>query len=213
MKHPQHIVAIPADLVSNRVNGWSVTDIKGTDLIIGCRHHLEDNEAYRQVIPVTVLVKGKSIWCYYRGNSGGEARLYGKLACALGGHWDLKDLSVNSDSVIDYDNSINNAALRELSEEITITGEVMRAHAYKKLLAVDDTPVDRVHVAVITFFFMSEDSTVTPKEDDLIEEGWIDINECAINYDNRETWTDYIFDALDELHVSDLINEGKIKNV
>lgn len=204
---PQHIVAMPSSLLEHRVKGWCDYTIKGTDLVIACREHLETNPAYRQVLPITAFVKNVggnnsdaewAVFCYLRGNGGGEARLHGKVATAVGGHWDLADIIFDNKSVIHYDASIVKGVEREMEEEVLVTSNYKQVVTYPKLLCADDVAVDRVHVAQITFVILDADATIETREpDQLTPLGFFTSQEVYQQFNQTETWTDYIFDVVD----------------
>lgn len=193
MKHPQHIVAFPAHLVNDRVNGWSDYQPKGTDLVMACREHLEKDYSYRQLLPVFILVQNRKIWCYTRGRNGGEAKLHGKVAAAIGGHWDLADIVINPDSTIDFESSIQVAGDREVREEIGLNDfDILKVTVIDRLYASDANPVDRLHACIVTVYELNPDAVVSAKEADLEPIGFMsqgDITWGVTGGRDIEDWT------------------------
>lgn len=207
-QHPQHIVAFPAHLVDDRVDGWSDYKPLSTDLIFACRGHLESNTNYRQLMPVFILVQNRKIWCYVRGKASGEAKLHGKIAAAVGGHWDLADIVINPDSTIDYEKSIRIAGDREVREEIGLSdSDILKITTLPRLYASDANPVDRLHACVVTVYELQPDVIVEAKEAALEPIGFMDIHDLreliAKTDQVVEDWTRMAYNVCRELKLID----------
>ena len=98
MKHQEHIVCIKSDRVINLGNGTATYDLSLGDLMLGQRERLENDEDFRQVLPISVFIHQGSVWAYERTKKGGETRLHNKIAIAVGGHWDISCLLYTSDA-------------------------------------------------------------------------------------------------------------------
>lgn len=194
MEHQQHIVCVKASHFVSRVNGLVDYTLKSDHLILGRRALLEHDPEYRQILPHSVLTHKGKVWAYRRTKSGGEARLHGKVSVTVGGHWDLDDL-VTTDSVIDLGASLENAAQRELSEEIDIQSSILTRIQMEKCICADDTPVDRLHLAIV--YFMELDGTdVFSKEDQLDALGFFKPEELLAGDYELETWARIICERL-----------------
>lgn len=190
VKHPQSIICIPAARVSHKKDGFVDYKLNPADLMIGQRNALETDEMFRQVLPIAVFLYQGKIWAYRRTVKGGENRLHGKLACAVGGHWDLEDI-VHTDSVIDVEASMKIALSREVSEELNLTASAVNQHIMTKMICADDTPVDRVHIAAVTLFDLDGDG-ISSAEDQLDTVGFLSPEELLSGEHNCEVWTTLI---------------------
>jgi predicted NUDIX family phosphoesterase len=192
------IVAVEATHFENRQNGISDYALKADDLIIALRSNLENDPRFRQVLPNFVLTYKGKVWAYRRTPKGGEPDLHNKVAVSVGGHWDIDDL-VTVNSTIDLDASLKNGAERELSEEIKMISQITNTRVYDKVIVADDTPVDRKHVAVVTFLELDGDK-VESAEDKLDAIGFLDPSELLNNPDTYklETWARMICEMLVE---------------
>lgn len=196
MKHQEHIVAVPAGLAANAVNGLVKVEIENKDIIIAQRAMLETNELYRQLLPIAVLQNDGKIWAYRRTPKGGEKRLHGKIAVAVGGHWDMEDVEFEKSwSVINLEASMQAASKREMEEEIKMVSKVTKITEHPLKIAASETEVDRVHMAV-PFFFELDGQDISPKEDQLESVGWFTPKELLESDMELETWTVKICEIL-----------------
>jgi predicted NUDIX family phosphoesterase len=192
------IVAVEATHFDNRKNGISDYSLKADDLVIALRSNLENDPRFRQVLPNFVLTHKGKVWAYRRTPKGGEPDLHNKVAVSVGGHWDLDDL-VTVDSTIDLVASLKKGAERELAEEINMFSQITDTRVYDKVIVADDTPVDRKHVAVVTFLELDGEQ-VESAEDELDALGFLEPSELLSNPDtyNLETWARMICELLIE---------------
>jgi len=190
VKHPQSIVCIPAARVSHKKDGFVDYVLNPADLMIGQRNALESDEAFRQVLPIAVFMYQGKIWTYRRTVTGGESRLHGKFAVAVGGHFDVSDV-IHNDSVIDIDASMKKAFAREIDEELNLKSNVVKSHTMTKMICADDTAVDRVHIAAVTLFELDGDD-ISSAEDQLDTVGFISPEELLSGEYDCEVWTTLI---------------------
>jgi predicted NUDIX family phosphoesterase len=141
---------LPPELGTTGFHPWdcegALESFQLAGLWIGPRRVLEEQPAFRQIIPYVVLRVGDKIVKYTRTPAGGEARLHGKTSIGLGGHIDLSDIVSVGDHV-DLAATINNASERELLEEL---GKVeVEARDWIGVLIDNDSDVGRVHVGLV----------------------------------------------------------------
>ncbi len=194
MKHPQHIIGVKSSLFDHRENGFSDYEIQGGDIIIAQREMLENDANFRQILPVCVFVNNGKVWAYQRTEASGEKNLHGKIAVAVGGHWDLEDI-VSNDSVIDLPASFEKAMSREIEEEVTLTSNIAKIEKLEKFICADDTFVDRHHVAVIHICELDGEG-ISANEEQLKELGFIAPQELLDGDYNNEVWTRMICEIL-----------------
>jgi predicted NUDIX family phosphoesterase len=190
-KHQEHIVCITSDKVAHRANGYVDYTPKREDVMLGQRAVLEKDDRFRQLLAIAVLVHEGKVWAYRRAPSSGESRLVGKVAIAVGGHFDAEDVIFNK-SLVDIEKSIEIALRRELDEEVDIQGNITNHTIHPKALCADDTPVDRLHMAIINFFEV-DSPNVMSKETQLETIGFLSPEELLDNNDYElESWAKYI---------------------
>ena len=99
----------------------------------------ETNFGFRQVIPYSIVMnyRNKKILTYLKNKDSNEDRLHGFWSIGVGGHVEPFDGTGW--------NAVENAMKREMNEEIGITPQKTVGEIYIRL---DDTEVDRVHLAV-----------------------------------------------------------------
>lgn len=199
-KHQQHIIAIPASKISHDGEGRALIEghIGGEDVIIAQRAMLEENEAYRQIIPYTVLRKGDRYAAYRRTPKGGEDRLHGQVSIGFGGHVDLVDVVFDSEtSIVDLKRTIDEGSRRELEEEL-VMGEGVRITNFTELdkkIVSNANPVDRVHIGLVNIADIEGDETqVDSGEEQLEFLGFLTVEELK-GYDTLESWTQALVEA------------------
>lgn len=164
----ERVWCVPADLVHERrprdgfwrwsaetENDAFVAELNATGRFLG-RDRVETDEAWRQVIPYVLLRDPHGRYFVYRRlPASGEARLVDLHSLGVGGHINdealVAGLTVRGEGL--RPNLIADALHRELREELVLDhpadGE-LGTMALLGFLALSATPVDRVHVGVVT---------------------------------------------------------------
>jgi predicted NUDIX family phosphoesterase len=208
-KHPQFILAMAAGSLNTLPEGLSQVSMASfvqnanSDLIIRERAQLEQDEAYRQIIPYVCLAvadEEKTVFIPYRRNQGvGESRLAGKVSVGFGGHIDLADI-VHQDSVVDLFQTIGNAATRELGEELIFEGASSEEISMfdNGLLIDNSNEVGRVHVGVILTALLPKGMTVKANEEELEVLAPMTATELLESGLELEPWTKIVLEAVVE---------------
>lgn len=105
------------------------------------REAVETDETRRQVIPYLLLRADGRYFTYRRLAGGGEARLMHLRSIGVGGH-------INDEHEVD--DKLADGLARELREELDVPDGAVRRLILHGFLALDDTPVDRVHLGVVS---------------------------------------------------------------
>jgi predicted NUDIX family phosphoesterase len=129
----------------------SLSDIfEAQDLMIGSRLWLEEDEAFKQLIPYSVVTSGGKVLAYARTEKGGEGRLSGKVSIGLGGHVNVSDLH-HQNGVINIARTIRAAVHRELEEEITLPLDVDNPFdiKFEGFIYDSSNAVGRVHLGLL----------------------------------------------------------------
>jgi len=112
------------------------------------RGDCETDETKRQIIPYIIVLdedEGNklTVLTYKRGRQGNEERLHDLYTFGVGGHINTGDVVFNgSDTVM-------NAVFREIEEEIGLNSEDFSFISHIGWVALDSTPVDKVHLGKI----------------------------------------------------------------
>lgn len=193
-KHQEHIVCIKASAVKHREHGFVDYDLNLSDLMLGQRAMLENDDDFRQVLPISIFTHNGKVWAYERTSKGGESRLHNKIAVAVGGHWDMDDI-LTKDGVIDLEASLQKAMDRELEEEVKLTSSVIKSTRLKKMLCADDTEVDRVHMGMI-YMHELDGEGIESAEDQLKTVGFVSPQELLEGDYNIEVWARIVCEIL-----------------
>ncbi|MBI2301893.1 MAG: hypothetical protein HYU66_23565, partial [Armatimonadetes bacterium] len=144
------------------------------------REGVETDETWRQVIPYLVLADPSGAYFVYRRlPASGEARLVDLHSVGVGGHINDEHLTagLHWTSPAVRPNLLADGLQRELREELVlpvVPGGVgrLRLHGF---LALDETPVDRVHVGVVVLAGLTAEAAAgcgVRETDKLEAAGW-----------------------------------------
>ena len=128
------------------------------------------------------------MFCYKRGQSQGESRLHRLRSLGVGGHVSEED--AQGGRTLD---AYETALRRELDEEVFVgsAGRIRRVG----LINDDATPVGRVHLGVVHVYELQEPA-VTPREDGLVDAGFLPIETVRSLRQEFETWSQICIDSL-----------------
>jgi predicted NUDIX family phosphoesterase len=130
------------------------------------RGDAETDETRRQIIPYIIVINeyytneySFEVLTYKRGRKGGEERLHDLYTFGVGGH-------INPEDVIGKSDPITNALYREIKEEIGLDPDDFSQLNHVGWVALDRTPVDRVHLGKIYIISIKQDAInkIKPEE-------------------------------------------------
>ena len=156
------------------------------------RSQVETDPDFKQLIPYMIFCYTDSsgnihIFQYVRGKGMGESRLHQKRSIGVGGHIALEDQGQHSGDVY------REGMLRELHEEV-----VLRTTFTERCVGLindDSTEVGRVHLGIVHRLDVAEPNVVS-NESDLIESGFMPLDELRNCRDQMESWSAISLDAL-----------------
>lgn len=149
---------------------------------------VEDDPSLKQIIPYVIFRTDEAVFCYTRGKASGEARLRRLRSLGVGGH--VEEADADGRATLD---AYELALRRELDEEVEVSspGTLRRVG----LINDDSNPVGQVHLGVVHLFEL-EGPRVAPREDALVEAGFVPVADLAALRDQFETWSQICIDAL-----------------
>ena len=165
--------------LTNNKTGFIEFDKRVLDLIKTSgffvnRDDAENDESLKQIIPYCAVVNGNKILAVKRKNPG-EKRLANMLSIGIGGH--INPVDQGTDILF-------NAAMRELKEETSFTGNVLSQII--GFLSLDNTPVDRVHFGVVYRINLEGEVKVI---DEGLEGSFVEISEIRKLTQKMEGWS------------------------
>lgn len=160
------------------------------------RGAMEEDPTFKQLIPYVLLRHtdadgAVSVFCYQRGQNGGEARLRAKRSVGVGGH--ISTLDASHENAAADEGLYRRGLERELAEEIAI--DTPFKESMVGLINDDETPVGKVHLGVVHLFDVEQPS-VAPREDDLADARFMPIDEILADLDGYESWSQIAVRAL-----------------
>jgi len=124
-----------------------------------------------------------SVFQYVRGKGQGESRLHSKRSIGIGGHISTLDVSETQGAGMQ----------RELEEEVTIGSTYKEACV--GLINDDQNEVGKVHLGVVHVFDVDQPK-VTANESEIIESGFVPVQELLAGLEQCETWSQICLKAL-----------------
>jgi len=164
------------------------------------RDHAERNPELKQVIPYCVVERDGHILLLRRLQSGGEARLHGKLSIGVGGHINPEELEGTGQASAGRRPAdlLQAGSLREIHEELAVEGEIDVTSI--GILNDDSNPVGAVHVGLVQLVRVTGDVSI--REEDTLEGRFVELEELRSQLSegaNFETWSTILVERLDEL--------------
>jgi predicted NUDIX family phosphoesterase len=193
----QHIICIANKVVTKSLSGEgfiktseNIFDL--SQLWIGPRPHLEEDENFKQIIPYVILSHQGKIAVYQRTKKGGESRLHNLSSVGFGGHIDAFDLAYLPDGTIDLDKTIETSAHREIDEELNIAG--IGSKTQLGYIIDNSNPVGRVHIGVVEKWELTSPQ-IESNEAEINVLGLFNMAELKA-LENMENWSEYIIKGL-----------------
>lgn len=186
---PERVLVVARDLVVPDP-GWTGVRSDGVAEVLDtvARHgtflpraEMEDDPAWKQVIPYLVLRDGPRWFLMRRTKAGGDARLHDRWSIGIGGHLNPGD------------GDVEGGLRREWAEEIR--AGFVPAFRPVGLLNDDTTPVGRVHLGIV-FTADAAGRPVAIRETDKLEGSFEDGSAVRQVRERMETWSRLAFDAL-----------------
>ena len=156
------------------------------------RSEMETDPDFKQLIPyvifTTLAADGRLlVFQYTRGKGQGESRLHSKRSVGVGGHISIDDRTC--EDAVPYAEGMR----RELDEEVAI--DCPYTERCVGLINDDETPVGQVHLGVVHLVEL-ERPAIEPREADLLDSGFVPIEELLADLSRFETWSHYCLKAL-----------------
>ncbi len=203
MKYAESILVVPrvalaaAQLLSEKPGVLSTTPLlaQSVQQVIADyrqflpRGEMERNPEYKQIIPYMVFIHDRRLFVMQRSAAAGEQRLAGAYTIGIGGHVRESDYLHNEGDLAEW-------GRREFAEEIAYDGG-FSAITLVGLVNDDTNEVGRVHLGVA--FVLHADSNAITVRSELQSGVLMDRDQCAAVYDQMETWSKMVFDAIKPL--------------
>lgn len=177
----------------------SVLDIIATHKEFKPRSAMEEDPAYKQIIPYLIFKFEDRYFLMQRKSTSSEQRLKNKYSLGIGGHMRQDDMSNNA-TIFDW-------AKREFEEEINYTGNLTISTL--GVLNDDSNPVGQVHLGLV--LLLEGDSANITIRSELKSGQLITAHECLDFYQDLESWSQIIFDAILRNTLSDSIHYKQIR--
>ena len=156
------------------------------------RNEVEIDPQFKQLIPYMIFchtdsLGNISIFQYVRGKGMGESRLHQKRSIGIGGHIAAEDQEQHSADIY------REGMLRELREEVVL--HTIFTEQCVGLINDDTTEVGSVHLGIVHRLDVAEPKVVS-NEPDLIESGFMPLDELQKHREQMESWSAISLDAL-----------------
>jgi predicted NUDIX family phosphoesterase len=145
------------------------------------RREVEENPAWKQVIPYLALRDGERLFLMRRTRAGGDRRLHDRYSIGVGGHLNPGD------------EGLLGGLEREWREELV--ADFTPEFALVGLLNDDEDPVGAVHLGVV-FEADARGRPVGVRETHKLSGSFASLDEIRAVRDDLETWSSLLFDHL-----------------
>jgi len=147
------------------------------------RSELEEDPAFKQIIPYAIISNSESFYLFTRTSGQTERRLHNKLHLGVGGH-------MNPGSSREAgEHYLINQLKREFFEEVKLlNGCFIKDIEFIGFINDDSISVSRVHIGLLYDIHVSN-KDVAVNETDKMTAAWIDKPDLVDYYEEMETWT------------------------
>jgi predicted NUDIX family phosphoesterase len=207
MKNDEKILVVPrlVLLANDDLNGFvSMTNFDLYEDIIRqsgqflWRSEMEENPAYKQIIPYLIFKHQERYFLMHRRGDATEQRLKGKGTLGIGGH--LREEDMQHGSIITW-------AQREFHEEVSYAGKLNIEPL--GLINDDSNPVGRVHVGFV--YLLEGDSPAISIKSELKDGSLKTLAELAEVAHGMETWSQLVLQALmQKSHTQGVMHEASV---
>jgi len=190
---PEAVLVVPRSAVPHGCQWRGVRKIDLTVLLalIGRtgeyrpRPEMEQDPAWKQVIPYLILRDGDQYFLMRRTRAGADQRLHDRWSIGVGGHLNPGDGDLLA------------GLRREWAEELEAAFEP--EFTFVGLLNDDDTDVGRVHLGAV-FVADAAGRSVSIRETDKLDGRFATRDDVAAVHDGLESWSVLVFDHLEDQH-------------
>ncbi|MEX2139603.1 MAG: phosphoesterase [Pirellulales bacterium] len=197
----EHVLVVPTELLhrlgyfqgfSAEVDRYLSQLLSSGNTSYRPRSEMETDPSFKQLIPYVIFTTHSAdgqllVFQYTRGKGQGESRLHSKRSVGVGGHISIDDRTC--EDAVPYAEGM----LRELDEEVVI--DCPYTERCVGLINDDETPVGQVHLGVVHLVEL-ERPAIEPREADLLESGFVPVEELLGDLSRFETWSQYCLRAL-----------------
>jgi predicted NUDIX family phosphoesterase len=152
------------------------------------RAEMEEDPAWKQVIPYPVLRDGDAWYLMRRTRAGSDARLHDRYSIGVGGHVNPADGGLDGD--------LTTALRREWHEELIVA--FVPGFRFVGLLNDDTTSVGQVHLGLV-YVGDAAGRPVAIRETDKLSGRFASTAEVAALVDHLETWSRLAFEFIETI--------------
>lgn len=154
-----------------------------TECLFLSRPEMEENPAYKQIIPYLVFKYQDKFFLMQRASKASESRLRSKFSLGIGGH--IRQEDMQGSSIFDW-------AKREFAEEVAYTGNI--SVQMLGILNDDSNEVGKVHVGLV--MLLTGDSDHISVNEELKSGELLTLAECELFEGQMENWSKLVFNYL-----------------
>ncbi|MFH1881847.1 MAG: hypothetical protein ABIL62_03930 [Planctomycetota bacterium] len=159
------------------------------------RSQVEENPAYKQLIPYVLMSYQDKYLSYIRGRRAGEARLVGNRSIGIGGHINPVDNEIPLFDT-DFSELYRTAVEREVAEEVSV--ETSHTDCVVALLNDESNEVGSVHLGIVHHWILDAPK-VSRREQMITQMAFMTPAELQEVRDTLETWSGLCLTRLAEM--------------
>lgn len=152
------------------------------------RSELEEDPAYKQLIPYGIISAEDSYFLFRRTSGQTEKRLHNKLTLGVGGHMNPGETDKTGEQYIISE------LKRELFEEVKFSDTCsIKRIAFIGFVNDDSIRVGRMHIGLV-YNIQISNKDISIKETEKMTAEWIDKQGLMQVYEGLESWSRFAFD-------------------
>ncbi len=159
------------------------------------RSQVENNPAYKQLIPYVLMSYQGKYLSYVRGRRAGETRLVGNRSIGIGGHINPVDNEIPLFDT-DFSELYRTAVKREVAEEVSV--ETSHTDSIVALLNDESNEVGSVHLGIVHHWVLNAPN-VSKREQMITQMAFMTPAELHEVRDTLETWSGLCLTRLAEM--------------
>ncbi|GHT34158.1 phosphoesterase [Planctomycetales bacterium] len=198
----EHVLTVPTELFNKigyfqgfcgDVNRYIGSLLAPKNVLFRPRSITETDPNFKQLIPYMLFSYRDEngilqLFHYVRGSGMGESRLHSKRSVGVGGHVSSVDLETAAEH--DF---YREGMKRELQEEVVL--DSLYRESCVGLINDDSSEVGKVHLGIVHLFELDKPN-VRSNEPDLLESGFVPLEELQKDLSNFESWSSICIEAL-----------------
>jgi len=192
-KDDEMILVVPRDLLFEKEIWWGLKkdnlnyylDLIKTNAIFKRRGDMENNPAFKQIIPYMLFSYENKFFAYkYLANAGEQRLVNNNYQLGVGGHMNKEDINGTADI-------LETGMMREWDEEVDFKGNFLQKN-FVGIINDDSKPVEQVHLGLV-YHFIGDSPDIHVKETDKMEGKLLEMKDLSADKIDHSVWMQIVY--------------------